>query len=75
LSHAVAGFSSDAAGAPTMPKDRSHENAPKEPEKKAEDEALDDQLEDTFPASDPPSTTRPGHGITGAEVKRNDADK
>jgi hypothetical protein len=53
-----------------MPKQPKPENAPKEPEKQAQDEELDAQLEDTFPASDPPATTRPGHGITGAEVKR-----
>ena len=38
--------------------------------KKAEDKRLDDELDDTFPASDPPSTTAPGHGETGPEVKR-----
>lgn len=55
-----------------MPKEPKKENAPKDPEKRAEDENLEKELEDTFPASDPPSTTSPGRGITGAEVKRND---
>ena len=53
-----------------MSKEPTQKNAPKDPEKKAQDEELDEQLEDTFPASDPPATTRPGHGITGAEVKK-----
>ena len=57
-----------------MAKQPKAENAPKEPEKQAEDAALDEELEDSFPASDPPSTTRPGHGITGAEVKRKSGD-
>ena len=51
-------------------------NDPKTPtdedkkEKKAQDKRLDDELDDTFPASDPPASTAPGHGATGAEVKR-----
>ena len=53
-----------------MPKDPKQENAPKDPKKKAEDEALDEELEDSFPASDPPASTAPGRGITGAEVKK-----
>jgi hypothetical protein len=53
-----------------MPKEPKNDNAPKDPEKKAEDEALDEELEDSFPASDPPSSTAPGRGVTGAEVKR-----
>ena len=39
-----------------------------EPEKQ-----LAKQLDDTFPASDPPSITQPGSGITGAEVARDDS--
>jgi hypothetical protein len=35
--------------------------------KKAEDKRLDEALEESFPASDPPSTTAPGHGETGAK--------
>lgn len=35
--------------------------------KKSKD--LDKEMKDTFPASDPPSSTQPGSGITGAEVK------
>ena len=31
------------------------------------DRELLKELEDTFPASDPPSITQPGGGITGAE--------
>ncbi|GGE34048.1 hypothetical protein GCM10007276_09250 [Agaricicola taiwanensis] len=30
---------------------------------------LDKEVKDTFPASDPPSSTQPGSGITGAEDK------
>jgi hypothetical protein len=29
---------------------------------------LTKELEETFPASDPPASTQPGSGITGAEV-------
>ena len=38
--------------------------------RQAEEKRLDDELDDTFPASDPPSTTAPGHGETGPEDKR-----
>ena len=55
-----------------MASDPKTKNAPKDPEKRAEDAKLDDELDDTFPASDPPSTTAPGRGITGPEVKRDD---
>ena len=37
-------------------------------EKKREDKKLEKAVEDTFPASDPPSETQPGSGITGGEV-------
>ncbi len=33
-------------------------------------EELDKEIKDSFPASDPPSSTQPGSGITGPEVKR-----
>lgn len=36
------------------------EKKKKEQEKKHQDELLDEGLEETFPASDPPSTSRPG---------------
>jgi hypothetical protein len=29
---------------------------------------LTKELEETFPASDPPASTQPGSGVTGAEV-------
>jgi len=35
--------------------------AKKDAVKKHEDEALDEALEETFPASDPPAATEPGH--------------
>jgi hypothetical protein len=35
--------------------------------KKEEDQELSEELEMSFPASDPPSSTQPGGGITGAE--------
>ena len=41
-----------------------------EAEKKADEKRLDEELDDSFPASDPPSATEPGHGETGAEVKK-----
>jgi hypothetical protein len=36
--------------------------------KKEEDRQLSRELEMSFPASDPPSATQPGSGITGPEV-------
>jgi hypothetical protein len=36
--------------------------------KTEEDRELTRELEQSFPASDPPSTTQPGGGITGPEV-------
>jgi hypothetical protein len=36
-------------------------------EKNEEDRELSEELEMSFPASDPPSSTQPGSGITGAE--------
>lgn len=46
-----------------MDKDKQKEAAEKkkkrEEEKKHEDELLDEGLEETFPASDPPATSRP----------------
>jgi hypothetical protein len=37
-------------------------------EKKREDRQQEKGVEDTFPASDPPSASQPGGGITGPEV-------
>lgn len=37
-------------------------------EKKREEKHHEKAVEDSFPASDPPSTTQPGSGITGPEV-------
>jgi hypothetical protein len=37
-------------------------------EKKREEKHHDKAVEDSFPASDPASTTQPGSGITGPEV-------
>lgn len=36
---------------------------PDKKKKEHEEEILDDELDDTFPASDPPSTSVPGTGI------------
>jgi hypothetical protein len=44
--------------------------ARKRAEEARESDELDEALEDTFPASDPPAATEPGHGVTGAEVVR-----
>ena len=42
---------------------------PEEQKSKGEQERqLTRELEETFPASDPPASTQPGSGITGAEV-------
>jgi len=37
-------------------------------EKKEAERQHEKAVEDTFPASDPPSTSEPGGGITGPEV-------
>ena len=37
-------------------------------DKKREDKNQERGVEDTFPASDPPSASQPGGGITGPEV-------
>jgi hypothetical protein len=37
------------------------EPKPDDAAKKREDEALDEALEESFPASDPPASTAPGH--------------
>ena len=51
-------------------------SAPKDIEKRAEDDAkLDKELENSFPASDPPSVTAPGHGETGAKEANDAAEK
>jgi hypothetical protein len=46
-----------------MTKDKQVEKSKGEKEKQ-----LSKELESTFPASDPPSSTQPGGGITGPEV-------
>lgn len=46
--------------------DNKNENTADRNEKSKE---LDKEIKDTFPASDPASSTQPGSGITGAEVK------
>ena len=53
-----------------MPKQPHTEAAHKDSDKREENEALDEELADTFPASDPPVLTRPGHGATGPEAAR-----
>jgi len=49
---------------------QSMQNPIKDDEKKSkneEDQELSEELEMSFPASDPPSSTQPGGGITGPE--------
>ncbi len=54
-----------------MSKAPAKEKNPKTKAEEAEDKQLDDELDDSFPASDPPSSTAPGHGETGAkDIKR-----
>jgi len=50
-----------------MPTVQRKEKAPKESDKKAQDEQLDEALDDSFPASDPPAATTPGHRTAAAE--------
>ncbi len=38
--------------------------------KREQDRVLSEELETSFPASDPPSSTQPGGGVTGAEVAK-----
>lgn len=53
-----------------MTAENKHERDPKRvrEEKKREAKYHEKAVEDTFPASDPPSTSQPGSGITGPEV-------
>ena len=46
-----------------------------EKSKSEEDRDLTKELEDSFPASDPPASTQPGSGVTGAEVAEPKANK
>ena len=43
-----------------------------EEERQIREAALDRTIEASFPASDPPSATQPGGGITGPEVATSD---
>lgn len=36
-------------------------------DERREEKTLEEALEDTFPASDPPAASEPGHGITRSE--------
>jgi hypothetical protein len=49
---------------------KTDERTPKQKhaEKRREERDLEKGVEDTFPASDPPSASQPGGGITGPEV-------
>jgi len=48
--------------------DEEHKKADKEQEKKVEERErkIDEQLEQSFPASDPPSYSRPGNDVDDA---------
>ncbi len=41
---------------------------PRQPTPAHKEELLDEALDESFPASDPPSLTEPGGGISGTEV-------
>jgi hypothetical protein len=45
-----------------MPTKEHKDKAPKESERKAQEDELDEALDESFPASDPPASTAPGHG-------------
>ena len=49
-------------------KDRKSKNEGARKSKTEEDRQLSREFEMSFPASDPPSATQPGSGITGPEV-------
>jgi hypothetical protein len=51
------------------------EKGQKESIREAEDKELDEALDDTFPASDPPASTAPGHGETGARDIRKERER
>lgn len=51
---------------PEKKRERDPERVDKE--RKREEKHHEKAVEDTFPASDPPSTSQPGSGITGPEV-------
>jgi hypothetical protein len=44
----------------------------KKPQKKKKTKKLDKELDQTFPASDPPSYSRPGHERTTEDKKKSD---
>ena len=46
-------------------------NTPDPKSQDRKDQELTEELEMTFPASDPPASTEPGGGITGAEPAPN----
>jgi hypothetical protein len=46
---------------------------PKPKSKNEQERELSKELEMSFPASDPPSLTQPGGGITGPEVEKSEA--
>ncbi len=52
---------------PTTPR---RESKPDDAAKKHEDEGLDEALEESFPASDPPASTAPGHGDAETEAPK-----
>jgi hypothetical protein len=61
----------DTYGRAMMSEKRSEQDAHRAPSpgtSTTEDAKLEKAVEDTFPASDPPSETQPGSGITEPEV-------
>jgi hypothetical protein len=50
-----------------------HAKKQKSKSKNEQERELSKELEMSFPASDPPSLTQPGGGITGPEVEKSEA--
>jgi hypothetical protein len=50
-----------------MPTKERKEKAQTASDRKAQEDELDEALDESFPASDPPAATTPGHGRKDAE--------
>ena len=61
--------------ATTKARETDQKSSRKESQSKSKQTRLDDELEDSFPASDPPSITQPGHLKPGGPERAHRAAK